>query len=174
MRLREGGFSFRDIAERLGRNVSTVHDCWEQWSKDNTAGSRPGSGKPRCTTNREDHRIQRTSIVHSTSSAAGIRVALRASHAIACIPLTTSHCRSKPELIRGGNGDLMCFLMKAGSALVPVMAMYYSEGGQNPHNTMNFHLELWSGEQLPIYDSMGTLVVIPNTLTSNLYVILLI
>jgi transposase len=26
--LREGGFSFRDIAERLGRNVSTVHACW--------------------------------------------------------------------------------------------------------------------------------------------------
>ncbi|GFX33962.1 transposable element Tcb1 transposase [Trichonephila clavipes] len=32
--LREGGFSFCDIAERLGWNVSTVFDCWEQWSID--------------------------------------------------------------------------------------------------------------------------------------------
>ncbi|GBO44793.1 hypothetical protein AVEN_161503-1 [Araneus ventricosus] len=32
--LREGGFSFRDIAERFGRNVSTGHDCWQQWSRD--------------------------------------------------------------------------------------------------------------------------------------------
>ncbi|GFT53103.1 HTH_Tnp_Tc3_2 domain-containing protein [Trichonephila clavipes] len=31
--LREGGFSFPDIVEGLGRNVLTVHDCWEQWSK---------------------------------------------------------------------------------------------------------------------------------------------
>ncbi|GBM08582.1 hypothetical protein AVEN_52431-1 [Araneus ventricosus] len=28
--LRDGGFSFRDIAERLGRNISTVHNCWQQ------------------------------------------------------------------------------------------------------------------------------------------------
>ncbi|GBM33015.1 hypothetical protein AVEN_263504-1 [Araneus ventricosus] len=43
--LREGGFSFRDIAERLGRNVSTVHDCWVRWSRDGTASRRPGSGR---------------------------------------------------------------------------------------------------------------------------------
>ncbi|GFS55887.1 uncharacterized protein TNCV_2924651 [Trichonephila clavipes] len=28
--LREGGFSLLDIAERLGRNVSAVYDCWER------------------------------------------------------------------------------------------------------------------------------------------------
>ncbi|GFS84826.1 uncharacterized protein TNCV_2957141 [Trichonephila clavipes] len=49
--LREDGFSFfsfffRDNAERLGRNVSTVHDCWEQWSRDGNA-SRTGSGRSR-------------------------------------------------------------------------------------------------------------------------------
>ncbi|GBM70360.1 hypothetical protein AVEN_151494-1 [Araneus ventricosus] len=43
--LREGGFSFRDIAERLGRNVSTVHDRWQQWSREGTASRRPGSGR---------------------------------------------------------------------------------------------------------------------------------
>ncbi|GFU53457.1 transposable element Tc1 transposase [Trichonephila clavipes] len=58
----EGGFSFLDIAENLGRNVSTVRDCWEQWSKDGTA-SRPGSRRSHGT-KREDHRIQRTAVVH--------------------------------------------------------------------------------------------------------------
>ncbi|GFW15098.1 hypothetical protein TNCV_172451 [Trichonephila clavipes] len=32
--LQEDEFSFCDIAERFGWNVSTVHDCWEQWSRD--------------------------------------------------------------------------------------------------------------------------------------------
>ncbi|GBN61047.1 hypothetical protein AVEN_131411-1 [Araneus ventricosus] len=57
--LREGGFSFSDIAERLGRNVSTVHDCWQQWSREGTASRRPGSGRPRGTTEREDRRVRR-------------------------------------------------------------------------------------------------------------------
>ncbi|GFW97051.1 HTH_Tnp_Tc3_2 domain-containing protein [Trichonephila clavipes] len=48
--LREDGFSFLDTAERLGRNVSTVHDCWQQWSRDGAASRRPGSGQPRGTT----------------------------------------------------------------------------------------------------------------------------
>ncbi|GBN03396.1 hypothetical protein AVEN_6120-1 [Araneus ventricosus] len=55
--LREGGFSFRDIAERLGRNVSTVHDCWQQWSREGTASRKPGSRRSRSTTEREDCRM---------------------------------------------------------------------------------------------------------------------
>ncbi|GBN57469.1 hypothetical protein AVEN_214902-1 [Araneus ventricosus] len=103
--LREGGFSFRDIAERLGRNVSTVHDCWVRWSRDGTASRRPGSGRPRGTTEREDRRIRRTAVSHRTASAAEIRAAvgttvtqrtvrnrlldvqLRARRPVACIPL---------------------------------------------------------------------------------------
>ncbi|GBO44810.1 hypothetical protein AVEN_275372-1, partial [Araneus ventricosus] len=71
--LREGGFSFRDIAERFGRNVSTVHDCWHQWSRDGTASRRPGSGRPRGTTEREDRRFRRIAVAHRTASAAEIR-----------------------------------------------------------------------------------------------------
>ncbi|GBM09106.1 hypothetical protein AVEN_5289-1 [Araneus ventricosus] len=109
--LREGGFSFRDIAERLGQNVSTVHDCWVRWSRDGTASRRPGSGRPRGTTEREDRRIRRTAVSHRTASAAEIRAAvgttvtqrtvrnrlldvqLRARRPVACIPLTPRHCR---------------------------------------------------------------------------------
>ncbi|GBM55258.1 hypothetical protein AVEN_18079-1 [Araneus ventricosus] len=74
--LREGGFSFRDIAERLGRNVSTVHDCWQQWSKEGTASRRPGSGRPRGPTEREDRRVRRMALAHRTASAAEIRAAV--------------------------------------------------------------------------------------------------
>ena len=34
--LLEGGISFRDIAERSGRNVFTVYVCWQQWSRERT------------------------------------------------------------------------------------------------------------------------------------------
>ncbi|GBM76208.1 hypothetical protein AVEN_55044-1 [Araneus ventricosus] len=71
--LREGGFSFRDIAERLGRNVSTVHDCWQQWSREGTDSRRLGSGWPRGTT---DRRVRRMAVAHRTASAAEIRAAV--------------------------------------------------------------------------------------------------
>ncbi|GFX57832.1 uncharacterized protein TNCV_943921 [Trichonephila clavipes] len=59
-------------------------------------------------------------------------------------------CGVKTELIAGRNGDLLCFLLKAGSALVPVMTVCWSEGGQgNAYNqtvhsldTLDQHLEL--------------------------------
>ncbi|GBL83402.1 hypothetical protein AVEN_110705-1 [Araneus ventricosus] len=74
--LREGGFSFRDIAERLGRNVSTLHDCWQQWSREVTASRRPGSRRPRGATEREDRRVWRMAVAHRTASAAKIRAAV--------------------------------------------------------------------------------------------------
>ncbi|GFU57053.1 uncharacterized protein TNCV_1779201 [Trichonephila clavipes] len=70
MGLREGGFSFHDIAERLGRNVSTVHDFWEQWSRNSTASRRPGSGWPRGPIERKDHHMRRTVIARRNASAA--------------------------------------------------------------------------------------------------------
>ncbi|GFX18118.1 phospholipid-transporting ATPase [Trichonephila clavipes] len=68
--------------------------------------------------------------------------------------------------------------MKAGSVLVAVMAVCWSEGDQrNASNktvcgldTLDQHLESWSGEPF----LMSTLVVIPNTLTANLYISLVI
>ncbi|GBM00063.1 hypothetical protein AVEN_214130-1 [Araneus ventricosus] len=74
--LRKGEFSFRDIAERLGRNVSTVHDCWQQWSREGAASRRPSSGRPRGTTEREDRRVRRMAVAHATASAAEIRAAV--------------------------------------------------------------------------------------------------
>ncbi|GBO37089.1 hypothetical protein AVEN_176224-1 [Araneus ventricosus] len=99
--LREGGFSFRDIAERRGRNISTVHHCWQQWSREGTASRRPGS--------------RGTTVAHRTASAAEIRAEvgttvtqrtvtnrllqgqLRARRPVACIPPTPNHCRLRRE-----------------------------------------------------------------------------
>ncbi|GFS90721.1 uncharacterized protein TNCV_3771441 [Trichonephila clavipes] len=76
IRLREGDFSFRYIAERLGRNVFTVHDCWKQWSMDGTTPRRLCSRKPRGTIAREDRRIQGTAVTHRTEPATEIRAAV--------------------------------------------------------------------------------------------------
>ncbi|GBM96932.1 hypothetical protein AVEN_5335-1 [Araneus ventricosus] len=76
VRLREGGYSFRDIAERLSRNVFTLHDCWQQCSREGTASRRPGSGRPRGTTEREDRRVRRMAVAHRAASAAEIRAAV--------------------------------------------------------------------------------------------------
>ncbi|GBL86003.1 hypothetical protein AVEN_89064-1 [Araneus ventricosus] len=48
--LREGGFSFSDIAEKCGRNVSTVYHYWQQWSREGNTSRRQGFGRPCSTT----------------------------------------------------------------------------------------------------------------------------
>ncbi|GBM09176.1 hypothetical protein AVEN_226691-1 [Araneus ventricosus] len=74
--LQEGGFSFPDIAERLGRNVSTVHDCWQQWSREGAASRRPDSGRQRGTNERENRRVRSMAVAHRTASGAEIRDAV--------------------------------------------------------------------------------------------------
>ncbi|GFU89537.1 transposable element Tc1 transposase [Trichonephila clavipes] len=74
--LQESGFSFCDIAKRFCQNVSTVHDSWEQWSRDGTASRRPGTRQPHSTTEKEDCCIRYTAVVHHTVSVAEIRAAV--------------------------------------------------------------------------------------------------
>ncbi|GFT47382.1 uncharacterized protein TNCV_3749461 [Trichonephila clavipes] len=76
MGLPVGRFSPSDTAERFDWNLSIVHDCWEQWSKDGTASRRPGSGRPRGAFEREDRRIRHTAEMHKTASAEEIRAAV--------------------------------------------------------------------------------------------------
>ncbi|GFV91396.1 HTH_Tnp_Tc3_2 domain-containing protein [Trichonephila clavipes] len=115
--LREG-VSLPDIAERLERNVSAVHDCWEQWSRESTDARRSGSWRPHSTTEREDHRIWRTAVVHYAAFVAEILAAvgttvkhltvrnwlfqgqLRARFPVGCIPLTPSHCLLRRQWCR--------------------------------------------------------------------------
>ncbi|GFV26395.1 transposable element Tc1 transposase [Trichonephila clavipes] len=70
IRLRGGAFSYSDLPERLDRNLSTVHDCWEQWPRDTTASRRPVSGWPRGITERENCRFRCTAVSHRTACVA--------------------------------------------------------------------------------------------------------
>ncbi|GBO25194.1 Transposable element Tc1 transposase [Araneus ventricosus] len=202
--IREGGFSLLDIAERLGRNVSTVHDCWKQWSKEGTAARRPRSARPRGTTEREDCRVRRLAVAHRTASAAEIRAAvgttvtertvtnrllqgqLRARRPVACIPLTPNHCRFRREWCQarahwrierrsvvlsdesrfclGARDGRVVVRRRSGERLQPT-CLRPRHTGPTPG------LMIWGAI---FYDSRSTLVVIPRTLTSNLYVSLLI
>ncbi|GFU66176.1 HTH_Tnp_Tc3_2 domain-containing protein [Trichonephila clavipes] len=101
-----------------------------QWLRDGTASKRPGW--PRGSIKRKDSRIRRTAVVHRTASAAEIRAAVGTTvirrtvrnrllqgdlQAIAVCDASGV----EPKLIDGRSGDLLCFLMKAGFALVPVV-----------------------------------------------------
>ncbi|GFX86648.1 transposable element Tc1 transposase [Trichonephila clavipes] len=66
--LQEVAFSFHNIAKKLGRNVSTVYDCWEQLPRHGTASRKQSSGRSRSTTEIEVRRIRRTAVAHRTAS----------------------------------------------------------------------------------------------------------
>ncbi|GBL94645.1 Transposable element Tc1 transposase [Araneus ventricosus] len=202
--LRKGRFSFRDIVERLIRNVSTAHDCWQQWSREGTASRRPGSGRPRGTTEREDRRVLRTAVAHRTASAAKIRAPvcttvtqrtvtnrllqgqLRTRRSVACIPLTPNHFRLRREWCQarahwrtertsvvfsderrfclGGSDDHVLVRRRPGERLQPT-CLRPRHTGHTPG------VMVWGAIS---YDSRSTLVVIPRTLATNLYVSLVI
>ncbi|GBN51054.1 hypothetical protein AVEN_236621-1 [Araneus ventricosus] len=202
--LRVGGFSFRNIAERLGRNVSTVHDCWQQWSREGTASRRPVSGQPRGTTERKDRRVERMAVAHRTASATEIRAAidttvtqrtvtnrllqgqLKARRPVACIPPTPNHCRLRCEWCQAraywrtewrsvAFSDESRFCLGASDGRVLVR--------RRPDERLQpTCLRLRYTRPIPgimvlgtiSYDSSSTPVVIPRTLTANLYVSLVI
>ncbi|GBN26918.1 hypothetical protein AVEN_111680-1 [Araneus ventricosus] len=193
--LRESGFSFRDIAERLGRNVSTVHDCWQQWSREGSASIRPGYGRPRRTTERENRRVWRVAVDHRTASAAEIPAAvgntvtirtvtnqllqgqLRARRPVACIPLTPNHCRLRREWCRARahwrtewrsvefSGERQFCLCASDGR---VLVRRRPGEGMQPTCLLPIHTGPTPGIMVwraISYDSRSTLVVIPRTLT---------
>ncbi|GBN59442.1 Transposable element Tc1 transposase, partial [Araneus ventricosus] len=202
--LREGGFFFRDIAERLGRNVSTVRDRWQQWSRESTASRRPGSGRPRGANERKDRHVQRMAVAHRIASAAEILAAvgttmtqltvtnrllqgqLRARRPVACIPLTPNHCRLRREWRRAKAhwrtewrsvvfSDESRFCLCASDGRVLVRR---SPGERlRPTCLRPRHTGPKPGVMVwgaNSYDSRSTLVVIPRTRTANVYVSLVI
>ena len=49
----EAGWTYRQITAHVGRNVSVVCRCFQQWSVKHFHTSRPGSGRPRSTDARQ-------------------------------------------------------------------------------------------------------------------------
>ncbi|GBM75879.1 Transposable element Tcb2 transposase [Araneus ventricosus] len=199
--IRENGFSFRNTAERLGRNVSTVHDCWQQWSREGSASIRPGSGRPHGTTERENRRV---AVEHRTASAAEIPAAvgntvkirtvtnqllqgqLRARRPVACIPLTPNHCRLRREWCRArahwrikrrsvvlSDERQFCLCASDGRVLVRRRTCERLQPTclLLRHTGPTPGIMVWRAIS---YDSRSTLVVIPRTLTENLHAILVI
>lgn len=66
--LREAGWSYRDIAARVGRNATTIMRAWRQWSEENRAHRRPGSGRPSTTTPRDDRHLYRMCVADRTAT----------------------------------------------------------------------------------------------------------
>ncbi|GFU15374.1 uncharacterized protein TNCV_1045771 [Trichonephila clavipes] len=94
------------------------------------------TGRSRYITERKDCSIRRTAMAHRGRNSA-VAVAVYDASGV------------KPELIDERSEDLLCFMMKSSSALMPVMAVCWSEGGQgNACNqtdcgldTLNLHME---------------------------------
>ncbi|GBM96407.1 hypothetical protein AVEN_24713-1 [Araneus ventricosus] len=202
--LREAGFSFLDIAETHGRNVFTVHDCWQQWSREGTASRRPSSGWPRGNTKREDRRVRRMAVAHRTASTVEIRAAvgplvtqrtvtnrllqgqLRARCPVACILLTPNHgclrrewCQARAHWrtewrsVVFPDKSRFCLGASDGRALVRRRPGEHLQQTclRSRHTGSTPGVMVWGAIS---YDSRSTLVVIPRTLTANLYVSLVI
>ncbi|GFV58008.1 HTH_Tnp_Tc3_2 domain-containing protein [Trichonephila clavipes] len=136
--------------KRFGLIVFTVHDCWEQWSREGTASKRSVSWWVRGTTETKDCHIRRTTMANRTASATEIRAAccnivtqltfrnwllqekLQARCSVACIPMAPSYCRLRHQWCEEGltgrqSGGLLYFLITAGSVFVLVMTVCWSE-----------------------------------------------
>ncbi|GFU39172.1 uncharacterized protein TNCV_1902691 [Trichonephila clavipes] len=70
----EAGWSARRVARQLGRSDCVVRRCWDQWIREMSFTQRPGSGRPRQVSRREDNHIERNARVQPTASSAAIQV----------------------------------------------------------------------------------------------------
>ncbi|PRD33222.1 UNVERIFIED_CONTAM: hypothetical protein NCL1_18098 [Trichonephila clavipes] len=69
----KAGRSARRVARQLGRSNCVVRRCWDQWIREMSITRKPGSGRPRQTSRREDHHIVRSAPVQPTASSATIQ-----------------------------------------------------------------------------------------------------
>ena len=57
--LREGGASFREIAQRVKCNEGTAQRTWKKWENTKSLKNLPKPGRPRITTARQDRMIHK-------------------------------------------------------------------------------------------------------------------
>ena len=73
----QGGNTQRNVAVRLGVSQSVVGRLWQRFQAMNSVRNRPRSGRPRSTTNREDHYITNMALRQRTTTARRLRDNLR-------------------------------------------------------------------------------------------------
>ncbi|GFV55577.1 HTH_Tnp_Tc3_2 domain-containing protein [Trichonephila clavipes] len=61
------------VARQLSRSDSVVRRCWDQWIRKRSFTRKPGTGRPRQTSRREDPHFVRNVSVHPTASSAAIQ-----------------------------------------------------------------------------------------------------
>ncbi|GFX15733.1 transposable element Tcb2 transposase [Trichonephila clavipes] len=97
----EAGGSARRVARLLGRSYCVVRRCWDLWIREMSFTRRPGSGRPRQTSRREDLHItpvsSRTIQRHLTKEDLGSRCTLR----VLLLTPTHRHLRLKWYHARG-------------------------------------------------------------------------
>ncbi|GFW74697.1 transposable element Tcb2 transposase [Trichonephila clavipes] len=69
----EAGWSAGRVARQLGHSDCDVRRCWAQWIREMSFTRKPGSGRPRQTSHREDRHIIRNARVQPTTSSAAIQ-----------------------------------------------------------------------------------------------------
>ncbi|GFY26505.1 transposable element Tcb2 transposase [Trichonephila clavipes] len=69
----EAGWSARRAARQLGRSDCVVRRCWDKWIREMSFTRRPGSGRSRQTSRREDRHIVRNACVQPTALSAAIQ-----------------------------------------------------------------------------------------------------
>ncbi|GFU24764.1 transposable element Tcb2 transposase [Trichonephila clavipes] len=69
----EVGWSARRVTRQLGRSDCVVRSSWDQWIREMSFSRRPGSGRPRQTSRREDLNIVKNACVQPTASSATIQ-----------------------------------------------------------------------------------------------------
>ncbi|GFY29926.1 transposable element Tc1 transposase [Trichonephila clavipes] len=130
--------------------VSTENDCWEQWLRNGAVSRRPDSGCPVGTTETEDRSIRRSAVVHHTASGAEIRAAVG----------TTVTQRTVITRFYLGASDGHVFARRRQKKRLQPNSIRPTPG------VMVWRAISWS--------SRSTHVVIPNILTVNLFVSLVI
>ena len=73
----QGGNTQRNVAVRLGVSQSVVGRLWQRFQATNCVRSRPRSGRPQSTTNREDRYITNMALRQRTTTARRLRDKLR-------------------------------------------------------------------------------------------------
>ncbi|GFU14942.1 transposable element Tcb2 transposase [Trichonephila clavipes] len=69
----EARWSASRVRRQLGFSDCAVRRCWAQWIRKMSFTRRPGSGRPRQTSRREDRHIVRNARVQTTASSAAIQ-----------------------------------------------------------------------------------------------------
>ncbi|GFV45316.1 transposable element Tcb2 transposase [Trichonephila clavipes] len=94
----EAGWSARRVTRQVGHSDCVVRRCWDQFIRDMSFTRRPGSGRPRQTSRREDHHIVRNARVQPTASSAAIQAQVASSLGAPVSSRTIRKCLAEGHL----------------------------------------------------------------------------